>query len=137
MNGFAGWRDPDSNRGHHDFQTSARNLEPGEKPRQTSGLSTRPRNVLHAGVVPELALEELQQGGAAGGPRRAVLLGSVSAHVMHRAYCPVVVVPRGVDQGTVPVKAHQLKARSTLNGSSSMTAQATGAALGRAIATDH
>jgi nucleotide-binding universal stress UspA family protein len=31
------------------------------------------------------------------GPRRAVLLGSVSRHLMNEAACPVIVLPRGVE----------------------------------------
>jgi nucleotide-binding universal stress UspA family protein len=31
------------------------------------------------------------------GPHRAVLLGSVSGHLVREAACPVVVVPRGIE----------------------------------------
>jgi nucleotide-binding universal stress UspA family protein len=54
-------------------------------------------------------LDLLVMGSRGYGPRSAVLLGSVSGHVVHRAYCPVVVVPRGADEHTVPVKAHQFQ----------------------------
>jgi nucleotide-binding universal stress UspA family protein len=39
-------------------------------------------------------------GSRAYGPKRAVLLGSVSRQVMERATCPVLIVPRGAAEGT-------------------------------------
>jgi nucleotide-binding universal stress UspA family protein len=47
-------------------------------------------------------LDLLVMGSRGYGPRSAVLLGSASGHVVHRAYCPVVVVPRGADERTAP-----------------------------------
>jgi nucleotide-binding universal stress UspA family protein len=50
-----------------------------------------------AGVLIERSneLDILMLGSRAYGPLRHVLLGSVSAHVMREAHCPVLVVPRG------------------------------------------
>jgi nucleotide-binding universal stress UspA family protein len=45
-------------------------------------------------------LELLVMGSRAYGPRRAVLLGSVSRKVVERAPCPVLVVPRGASAAT-------------------------------------
>jgi nucleotide-binding universal stress UspA family protein len=38
------------------------------------------------------------------GPLRAVLLGSVSRRLMSEAHCPVIVVPRGVEISTGPMR---------------------------------
>jgi nucleotide-binding universal stress UspA family protein len=49
-------------------------------------------------LVEDSAGDDLLVVGSRGrGPIRRVLLGSVSAHVLHEAACPVVVVPRGED----------------------------------------
>jgi nucleotide-binding universal stress UspA family protein len=49
-------------------------------------------------LVEDSAADDLLVVGSRGrGPIRRVLLGSVSAHVVHEAACPVVVVPRGED----------------------------------------
>jgi nucleotide-binding universal stress UspA family protein len=45
-------------------------------------------------------LDLLVVGSRALGPKRAVLLGSVSRKVMERAACPVLILPRGVTQTT-------------------------------------
>lgn len=51
-------------------------------------------------LVEDSAGEDLLVVGSRGrGPIRRVLLGSVSARVLHEAACPVVVVPRGGDAG--------------------------------------
>jgi nucleotide-binding universal stress UspA family protein len=51
-------------------------------------------------------LDLLVMGSRAYGPRRAVLLGSVSRKVAERAPCPVLVVPRGASAATEALLAH-------------------------------
>jgi nucleotide-binding universal stress UspA family protein len=48
----------------------------------------------------------LVMGSRAFGPRRAVLLGSVSRKVTERAPCPVLIVPRGAEDRTEQLLAH-------------------------------
>lgn len=48
----------------------------------------------------------LVMGSRAFGPRRAVLLGSVSRKVTERAPCPVIIVPRGAEDRTEQLLAH-------------------------------
>jgi nucleotide-binding universal stress UspA family protein len=45
-------------------------------------------------------VDMLVMGSRAYGPRRSVLLGSVSRQVMERAVCPVLIVPRGAAEAT-------------------------------------
>lgn len=47
----------------------------------------------------------LVMGSRAYGPKRAVLLGSVSRRVMEQATCPVLIVPRGAAEGTASLLA--------------------------------
>jgi nucleotide-binding universal stress UspA family protein len=47
----------------------------------------------------------LVMGSRAYGPKRAVLLGSVSRQVMERATCPVLIVPRGASEATATLLA--------------------------------
>ena len=50
-------------------------------------------------------VDMLVMGSRAYGPKRAVLLGSVSRQVMERAVCPVLIVPRGSAEGTATLLA--------------------------------
>ena len=50
-------------------------------------------------------VDMLVMGSRAFGPKRAVLLGSVSRQVMERATCPVLIVPRGAAEGTATLLA--------------------------------
>jgi len=45
-------------------------------------------------------VDMLVMGSRAYGPKRAVLLGSVSRQVMERAACPVLIIPRGASEAT-------------------------------------
>jgi nucleotide-binding universal stress UspA family protein len=45
------------------------------------------------------ALDLIVTGSRPAGPARATLLGSVSRHLVRKAGCPVVVVPRGYEPG--------------------------------------
>ena len=50
-------------------------------------------------------VDMLVMGSRAHGPRRSVLLGSVSRQVMERAACPVLIVPRGASEATATLLA--------------------------------
>lgn len=50
-------------------------------------------------------VDMLVMGSRAYGPKRAVLLGSVSRRVMEQATCPVLIVPRGAAEGTASLLA--------------------------------
>ena len=50
-------------------------------------------------------VDMLVMGSRAFGPKRAVLLGSVSRQVMEQATCPVLIVPRGASEGTATLLA--------------------------------
>jgi nucleotide-binding universal stress UspA family protein len=65
----------------------------GDVPVEVEGVVGVPAEVL---VDLSRRLDLLVCGSRGYGPLRAVLLGSVSAHVVAEAHCPVVVVPRGV-----------------------------------------
>jgi nucleotide-binding universal stress UspA family protein len=50
-------------------------------------------------------VDMLVMGSRAYGPKRAVLLGTVSRQVMERASCPVLIVPRGASEATATLLA--------------------------------
>jgi nucleotide-binding universal stress UspA family protein len=50
-------------------------------------------------------VDMLVMGSRAYGPKRAVLLGSVSRQVMERARCPVLIIPRGASEATATLLA--------------------------------
>jgi nucleotide-binding universal stress UspA family protein len=50
-------------------------------------------------------VDMLVMGSRAYGPKRAVLLGSVSRQVMERATCPVLIIPRGASEATATLLA--------------------------------
>ena len=50
-------------------------------------------------------VDMLVMGSRAYGPKRAVLLGSVSRRVMERATCPVLIIPRGTAEATATLLA--------------------------------
>jgi nucleotide-binding universal stress UspA family protein len=50
-------------------------------------------------------VDMLVMGSRAYGPRRGILLGSVSRQVMERAPCPVLVIPRGASEATATLLA--------------------------------
>jgi nucleotide-binding universal stress UspA family protein len=70
--------------------------------RHEAGETVPVETVLLAGVdagellrVASAGLDVLVMGSRGYGPTRRVLLGSVSAEVVHASACPVIVVPRG------------------------------------------
>jgi nucleotide-binding universal stress UspA family protein len=80
-----------------------------EDARSTVPAGVAAETVLLDGVAPDALLREASQdlrllvmGSRGYGPARRVLLGSVSAGVVHGAACPVLVVPRGA---RVPARA--------------------------------
>jgi nucleotide-binding universal stress UspA family protein len=56
-------------------------------------------------VAASAHVDMLVMGSRAYGPKRAVLLGSVSRQVMERARCPVLIIPRGASEATAALLA--------------------------------
>ncbi len=56
-------------------------------------------------VAASAHVDMLVMGSRAYGPKRAMLLGSVSRQVMERARCPVLIIPRGTSEATATLLA--------------------------------
>ena len=76
-----------------------------EAPDLDADLDVLAQDPADALVAAARQVDMLVMGSRAYGPKRAVLLGSVSRQVMERATCPVLIVPRGTADGTATLLA--------------------------------